>query len=180
MRESESPAREKVGLKPAIPRAITPITMLPAMVSVCVVPMILRVSFVCVPPIVIMVREYHTRPLHFGASTPTVATVIARYVSRSWYGAEKDGVADSKDRRNGNNRSWCTHELISSQETGPDARSRQQHGNARRRRFPLKAATAEHSRYRRETPLRYPDRFDRVTTEKKEKARLGWEAVTGP
>lgn len=113
-RDGWRPVFTKSELEAADPRTILPITVLPLVLSVLIMPMILRVGFMCVPPIVIMVRDDRARPLHFRASTPTIAVAIARYVSQSWCCAEKHGAAESQGRRNGNKRFWCTHELTSS------------------------------------------------------------------
>lgn len=86
-----------IRLKPAIPGPIPPIATLPVMFSVGVVPMILRVAFMCVPPTVIMEREYHAGILHFGTGMPTVAAAVARCISRSRYCAEIYGAAESQN-----------------------------------------------------------------------------------
>jgi hypothetical protein len=69
--------------------------MLPAMAGILVMPMILRVTFVRVPPTVIVEREYHAGPGDFRAGPPTVTGVIARYVSRSRRRTEKYGAAEN-------------------------------------------------------------------------------------
>jgi hypothetical protein len=55
-----APVRNPRELKTANPRTALPIAVLPAMVRVLVMPMILRVRFMDVPPIIVMVREDHT------------------------------------------------------------------------------------------------------------------------
>ena len=60
------------------PLALAPVTPRPLVIGIRVMEMILRIGFVCVPPIVIMVLEAHAGPIQrFGTGAPAVTVAIA-------------------------------------------------------------------------------------------------------